>query len=357
MNLLNPKSKTKRKVNNLTFLFLLTTFFLFFILLNSQKFFSKFDKNVVDRYLRSQDIEDIQDKIKDRIFVSDEEIYIASGYLYAGGSKSTEYNFQHPPLVKYMFGFSSKYFGLPLLPNIFFGIVLLFEVYFLGSLVFKNKLIGFIGSVLLLIDPVFKEVTTYALLDLGQMVFILGFIIATLYFQKKLILQGILLGLASASKFYSPLVIFLGIIYLYKIATKQFKFKNELVAVLAAFFTFSLSYVKNWPINIFFEQAKIVKFMLTHNHAVEWGGVVKLFFGGYFLWPILFFVNLYQILKTNYVEREFLIYLLPLIYILIMCFQIPFTRYFILILPTLYLGFSSFLINFLNKNNPRQKIV
>ena len=79
------------------------------------------------------------------------------------------------------------------------------------TFVFKNKLIGFLASLLLLIDPVFKEVMMYALLDLGQMVFILGFIITTFYYKKHWIGQGVLLGLAMASKFYSPVIIFLGI--------------------------------------------------------------------------------------------------------------------------------------------------
>ncbi len=300
----------------------------------------KFDPMVVNRYLKSQDILDINGDIKDRVMVSDEEIYIASGYLYANGAKPTDYNFQHPPFIKYLFGMSAKYFNLPLLPNIIFGAILLFEVFHLGSLVFKNRLIGFLASVLLLIDPVFKEVTIYALLDLGQMIFILGFIITTFFWKKHWIGQGVLLGLATASKFYSPVVIFLGIIYLYKILTKQFSLKKEIAVLLVGFITFSLCYIKAFPFNIFFEQAKIIKFMLEHNHAVEWGGIISMFFGGYILWPILFFVNLYQLFRSKVSDPVFLLCILPTTYYLLLTFQLPFTRYFILILPFLYLSLS-----------------
>lgn len=322
------------------YLLILFISFLLFVIFNRQRLLQKFDPEMVNRYLKSQDILDTEDKIKDRIFVSDEEIYIASGFLYANGVKPTDYNFQHPPLIKYLFGLSSKYFNLPLLPNIIFAGILLLEVYLLGNLVFKSYLLGFLSSVLLLLDPVFKEVTIYALLDLGQMVFILGFIISSFYFKKHWIGRGVLLGLAMASKFYSPVIIFLGIIYLFKIFTKQFMLKNELLVLVIASLVFSFTYLINFPFNIFFYQAKIVKFMLDHNQAVEWGGVIPMFFGNYILWPVLFFTNLYVLFKSKLSDPVFIYALIPILYTLVLTFQLPFTRYFILILPFLYLSLS-----------------
>lgn len=326
---------------NLKYVLILTLSFFVFVFLNRQKLFQSFDPTVVNRYLKSQDILDSENKIKDRIFVSDEDIYIASGYLYVNVASPIEYNFQHPPFIKYLFGLSSKYFNLPLLPNVLFAGLLLFEIYLLGFLVFKSELVGLLASLLLLIDPVFKEVATYALLDLGQMVFILGFIITTLFKPNNFILSGILLGLAMASKFYSPVIIFLGIIYLYKILTKQFDIKRELLVLSFSFLSFSILYFKSFPFNIFFEQAKIIKFMMDHNKAIEWGGVIPMFFGGYILWPILFFANLFAILNTKFQDPRFLFFLIPISYFIILNFQLPFTRYFILILPFLYLSFAN----------------
>lgn len=332
------------KSSNLKSILILTLSFIIFVFLNKQQLFQSFDPGVVNRYLRSQDIEDRENKIKDRIFISDADIYIASGYLYANGAKPTEYNI-HPPLIKYLFGYSAKYFNMPLLPNIIFAGLLIFEVFLLGKLIFRSDFVGLLASLLLLIDPVFKEVTIYALLDLGQIVFILGFIITTLFKPKNFVLSGILLGLACASKFYSPVIIFLGIIYLYKLVTKQFNFKNEILTLIFAFLAFSFCYIKSWPFNIFFYQAKLIRFMLDHNTAVVWGGVLKMFFGGYFIWPILFFVNLYQLFKSKFGRLQFLLFIIPAIYFLILTFQLPFTRYFILILPFLYLSFANFAYN------------
>lgn len=344
MKSLNPNPPAGgKKSHNLVFFLLVLLFYSFFVFTNREKLFQRFDSEVVNRYLKSQDILDTEDKIKDRIFVSDEEIYIASGYLYANGARPTDYNFQHPPFIKYLFGLSAKYFNLPLLPNIIFAGILLIEVYLLGQLVFKNHFIGFLASLLLLVDPVFKEVTVYALLDLGQMVFILGFIISTFYFKRHWIGQGVLLGLAMASKFYSPVIIFLGIIYLYKIIMKQFELKKEISMLIVASATFASTYITSFVygnFNIVFYQAKIIKFMLDHNQAVEWGGVLPMFFGGYFIWPVLFFVNLYQLFSSRVSDVRVLTYILPTIYYILMCFQLPFTRYFILILPFLYLSLS-----------------
>lgn len=348
------KQKNPQK-NNFSYLLLLAFSFLAFVFFNSQRLFAKFDLQVVNNYLRSQDIEDKDNNIKDRIILSDFDIYIASGYLYAIGESPIKYNFQHPPLIKYLFGFSAKYFNLPLLPNLIFGFILLLEVYLLGKFVFKSDFIGFIASLALLIDPVFKEVTIYALLDLGQVVFLLGYVITSLKCEGRtltcLIMQGILLGFALASKFYSPIFIFLTMIYLYKIINKQFNLKKEILVLIVALISFASTYLTsfiNGDFNFFFHQAKIIKFMLDHNQAVEWGGVIPMFFGGYFLWPISFFVTLFLLLKEKFMSLKFLFFLIPISYLLILNFQLSFTRYFILILPFLCLSLTQLIYRLYN---------
>lgn len=353
MKSLNQKSKIQKdnflfhSISKLASIILLLFAYFIFIFLNREKLFQKFNPEVVNRYLRSQDILDRDNAIKNRIFISDEEIYIASGFLYTNGASPIEYNFQHPPFIKYLFGLSAKYFNLPLLPNMFFAGLLLLEVFLLGKLVFKSELVGLLSSLLLLFDPVFKEVTIYALLDLGQMVFLLGFILTTFFWKKHWIGQGVLLGLAVASKFYSPVIIFLGIIYTYKILTKQFDLKREVLMLAVALVTFASIYAMsfmNGYFNFLFHQAKIIKFMLDHNQAVEWGGVIPMFFGGYVMWPILFFVNLFVLFRSKFTGPFFVYGLISVVYFFVLFFQLPFTRYFILILPFLYLSFSNLVI-------------
>jgi hypothetical protein len=345
---MNSQKQNSPKIkNNFTYLFILLFAFLTFVFVNRQSLFIKFDPNLINNYLRSQDILDTENKIKDRIFISDSDIYIASGYLYANGADPRDFNL-HPPFIKYLFGLSSKYFNLPLLPNIFFAGFLILGVYVLGINVFKNPTVGFLASILLMFDPVFKEVTIYALLDLGQIVFILWFLIIGLFYSKHYLIEGILLGLAMSSKFWTPVLIFLGILYIYKFLVMKINIKNELIILFIAFLTFCLTYVVSFInsdglFNIFFWQAKLLKFMLNHNVASKWGSILKMFFGGYLIWPILFFANLYLLFKTKIKGVKFLIYLLPILYLFLLTFQLSFTRYFILILPFLYLSLSSLL--------------
>ena len=321
-------------------------FYVVFLFLNKNKIFQKFNPETVNNYLRSQDIYDKRGDIKDRIFVSDETIYIASGYLYAKGSDPRDYNFQHPPFIKYLFGLSSLIFKLPLIPNVVFGLVLLLEVYLLASLVTKRKTVGFLASILILIDPVFKEVTSYALLDLGQIVFILGFLITTIYYEKHYLLSGILLGLAFSSKFYSPILIFLVVIYIYKLINKKLIIKREIYTLVVAGITFYLTYIVSvindkGMFNLFFQQAKMVKFMMVHNKAVEIGGILPMFFGGHILWPISFAASLYSLYKDKFITFISFLVIIPVLYTIVMFFQIPFTRYFILTLPIFYISLSN----------------
>lgn len=351
---MNPiRLKITSKVINLILFALLIILYGVFVYSNRQRIFMKFDHSLIDRYLISQDILDTQDQIKNRIFISDEEIYLASGYLYTTGSSPVDYNFQHPPLMKYFFGFSSRLFNLPLLPNLLFSILLIVELVVLSKYLYKSYTIGLLSSILLILDPVFKEVTIYGLLDLGQAVFLLGFIIASLVSREKYLLRGVLLGLALASKFYTPVIFFSLVLYVYIYISRKFDLKKELIVFIVSVFVFYLCYLQAWPYNIFYHQAKIVKFMIDHNRAValsggglfgSWGGVLSMFFNGYVMWTIVFLANFYMLLSTKKNMLHSFMYMIPILYFVIMTFQLPFTRYFILILPIMYLALSRFVI-------------
>src|SRR4030042_4005856 len=149
------------------FPYLLIAFlFLVFLMLKHGDIFAyKFEPSLISEYLRSQDIEDKGKTIKNRIFLTDSDLYIASGYLYAKGEDPTIHNFQHPPLIKYLFGFSSVLFGNPFYVQLSFGLALLFLTYWLGKKVFNNIWLSLIGVFLLLIDPVFSNMMSENLLD------------------------------------------------------------------------------------------------------------------------------------------------------------------------------------------------
>jgi hypothetical protein len=354
------------------FLLILAALLFFYLILyfkNPSIFTYKFDKKLIDRYMHSQDI---YERIEGRVFISDSDIYIATGYLYANGEDPTKYNFPHPPLIKYLFGFSTKLFGNPFYVQIIFSAVVFFFTYYLGLRIFKKRRIAFLSIVFLLFDPVVREATTNAFLDLGQTVFSLSYIVSVIFYPELWVLQGVLLGLFAASKFWSTAVIFVIFLYAYKkfILKEKLKIKNILKSLLLAFIIFSTTYLitfinKSGLFNIIFFQLKSLKLMLQHNSSNVVGGPLLLFLTGYFsswwkggevvrsevwsfLWPVSLVVVLYG-LKKNYKKITGIVFALPLFYFITSITQVPFTRYFVIILPYIYLGLSWFSIDTFKK--------
>lgn len=328
----------------------------------------KFDPILVKDYLRSQDIEDPMGAILDRISMSDSDIYIATGYLYAKGESPTLHNFQHPPLMKYLFGFSTLMTENPLYVQMFFGFVFLILTYFLGTKIFKNIWLALLPTGLLLMDPVFSGMIEGAYLDLGQAVFALLFIILALFYPKKYALQGVTLGLFAASKFWSTAIIFVVLIYTFKILVKKEKidYKKVIFSFAVAFLVFSTIYLKAFidgrrAFNIFAFLGRDLKFMMSHNSAGNFGGPILLFLTGFFspwwksgvaraldwsiLWPIGLICSTILAIKSKFKGAESLIYLLPAVYLLFISTGVPFTRYFLIILPFIYIGLTKLLFN------------
>lgn len=351
------------KKDFLAILFLLVSFFAFIFFKHKGSLSYSFDAKLIDRYLRSQDIEDIDDEIKDRIFVSDSDIYISAGYLYSKGNEPTKYNFQHPPLIKYLYGFSIQLFNNPYYTQILLGGLFITLTYILGVKVFDNRLMGLLGSLFMFVDPVFSGMFTEALLDLGQATFSLLYVASVLFYPASFIFQGVSLGLFAASKFWSTTLFFIAALYGYKFLSKKERvnIKTFLLSLIVAVITFSLTYTKSFVdrgglFNILFFEGRVLKFMLDHNAATNLGGPAFLFLTGILqdwwkgnvsrvmdwtiLWPIAFINSIYQVIKIRKINLKFFVFLLPIAYLLYLSPQVPFSRYFIIILPYFYLGLA-----------------
>jgi hypothetical protein len=350
----------------LPYLLITLAFGLLLLFKYPQVFNYKFNQSLVHDYLRSQDINDPLGLIKDRIILSDSDIYIATGYLYAKGGDPTNYNFQHPPLVKYLFGFSTLLTRNPFYVQIFFGLALLLLTYFLGIKLFKNTAVSLVGAGLLLIDPVFGGMMNQALLDLGQAVFALAYVILMLFYPESYIMQGLILGFFAASKFWSTAILFVILIFAFKLFIRKEKIniKKAGLSFVIAFVIFSLTYLKSFLnagglFNIFFFLAKDLRFMLVHNSASSFGGPVILFITGFFapwwqkgvvramdwsfLWPVSLVSSIFLALKTKIRDIKSFVFLFPVTYLLLTSTQVPFTRYFIIILPFTYLSLAGLL--------------
>ena len=350
--------------------FFISVAFLGLLVVKFPSIFSyKFSQDTVKNYLKSQDIEDPKGFITDRVIMSDSDTYSVAGYLYAKGEDPTKYNFQHPPLIKYLFGFSILLVGNPFYVQIIFGLMLLFLTYLLGTKILKNRLLALVPVLLLLIDPLFGSQMTETLLDPGQAVFALGYITLMLLYPESYILQGLVLGLFVASKFWSTVIIFVFLIYTYKIflLKEKINYKKIVISLLLAFFVFSVTYLKTFIVrgagfiphqaggagfNIFLLLAKEMKYMLAHDSAGAFGGTILLFFRGYILWPVSLLAGIYLMLKTKVKDVWFFLLMLPIVYLFSLSTALPFTRYFLIILPFLYINIIHFYEFFVDKGPP-----
>ncbi len=325
----------------------------------------RFNEYLVNDYLHSQDIP--QEDIKGRVFLSDSKIHEAAGYLYATGEDPSEYNFQHPPFIKYVYGLAIILFGNPYIIQILFGITLLVGTYFFGKKLYGSSMIPAIATILLVIDPLFIDLSQNLLLDLGQTALVMMYIIAFLWHEKNWLLQGILLGLLAGSKFWGGTTLFIvGLLVLYSFITKKFRYRIMILQGTIAFGVFCLLYTKTFinnggMFNIVFYELKTLKYWLHHSVSSFFGGSLLLFLTGYvhswwgdketirvavwtLFWPLTLFLSIVNgirhIRKKMSVQR--LVDFLPLIYLLYLGVQAPFTRYFIVILPFLYLSAVNF---------------
>lgn len=164
-------------------------------------------------YTQSFDIQDAKDNYfastyikgdKGDITLSDSDLYLVEGHFLVGENYDLEkLTPGHPPLGKYLIGFSWKYLGNPyILQFVSFALVLL-----LLSLLAGTPLLGLIFS----FEPLFLEQLSLTLLDVHFLVFILSSLLFFTRFIKEksvkkqnllVVLSWLFLGLAMATKFF-----------------------------------------------------------------------------------------------------------------------------------------------------------
>jgi hypothetical protein len=340
-------------------------YFLMLIISKPQVFSYVFDTSLIGKYFLSQDI--TYEPNGRRLFLSDSDIHIATGYMYVTGSDAATYNFQHPPLLKYLYGYVALIFRNPLLMQVGLGWLFLILTYYIGRRVYPSLWVPLIACLLIILDPLFKDAVSQALLDLGQGVFILLYFITIFFLKNKYWLQGAVLGLLLASKFWGSSLFFIFVIAAYLIITGQFKWKHYIYHWLVALTIFALVYLPTFvyrqgKFNLIFFELKTLKYWLNHSVASVFGSSLGLFITGFYKswwgnrqilrsdiwsvwWPIGIIISLWISWRQVIIRKltiKWLIAVIPWVYLLYLGFQAPFTRYFILILPFLYLTITDY---------------
>lgn len=324
----------------------------------------RFSPALIEKYQRSQDIP--RDYHIRRIFLSDGDIHIAAGYLYARGESPVYYNFQHPPFIKYLYGASILLFQNPFVAQILLALGYIFLTYFLALKLKTGVKVALFASMLLALDPLLTEVSSQALLDLGQAGLSLLYLISAVFFPANAVLQGIVLGLFAAAKFWAAALFLTALVTIYKWYKKELDYRRFAVQVTVAFITFAAVYTKfflDGNYNIIFLQAKMLKYWFHHSITSIPAASLIMFLTGYFktwwgdqrfqmasgwsiLWPVGLLISTGTAifhLRHRKITPFFLIAIIPLLYLLYLGIQAPFNRYFILILPYTYIAISSYL--------------
>jgi len=342
-------------------------------------FIYRMDPHLIGRYYLSQDItHEVDGK---RLFLSDDEIHIAAGYLYAMGENPVDYNFQHPPLIKYMFGFMTRLTDNPYLVQVMLSIVLLMSTYYLALRISGSKTVAMGSVVLLSFDRLFISFSTQALLDLGQSVLIMFYLTTSVYFRDKYWLQGIVLGLLLTSKFWAGSLFFIVFINSYLMLRKQFNLRGFMRQLSVGFFIFCLVYIRSFveqrgAFNIVFFELKTLKYWFHHSVSSVPGASLILFTTGYLkswwgaqevlraqywslVWPIGLCTTAVIASKRILGEKlklstPTLIYTIPVTYLGYLSIQAAYERYFIILLPYLYIGMASILTPPIMKMLPRR---
>lgn len=359
--------------------FLILTFYIGVLFFTHKEIFVyHFDQTLIKKYFLSQDIpHEVPGK---RLFLSDENIYISSGYLYAKGADPSGYNFDHPPLLKYLFGYAIVLFANPYIIQIFLGAIFIFLVYYSGLKIYKSTSVSILACLLLIIDPLFIDSTSHAMLDLGEVVFLFLYVMLALFYKRNYFLLGITLGLFAGAKSLTTPVFFILLLSFYQWYKKEFDLKIFIKQIVVAGITFTFLYIQSFIqrdglFNIFFFALKTVKYRINHNVTSFPGASLLLFITSYFqtwwgereflsvktwtfFWPIGLGLCLFQVkkyIKRKLIDAKFLFVVVPLLYFLYLGIQAPFPRYFLIILPFLYLTFANTAYVYLMKNKIKTK--
>lgn len=150
-------------------------------------------------------------------FIRDEYVYSFAAGAYLSGVSPVLVNPETPPLGKYFIALSIIIFRNEHLLTIFFGIGSLVLLYFLGRQVFSSTLLALLPVLFLSFEPLFlNQMRITPLLDIMQLFFLLAFFIC---FNKALavkrplvyfLLANIMLGAFISVKFFGTGVTLVG---------------------------------------------------------------------------------------------------------------------------------------------------
>lgn len=304
-------------------------------------------------------------------WLNDKILYSFAGGAFMKGVNPVLINPEVSPLGRYIIGLSTVLFNNENVLNGFFVIMTLFLTYIISRQVVKSKTVALLPIFFLSFEPIFKnQIINTPLLDIMHAVFLLLFFYL---FNKSLkspqrsllsiFLANCALGCFIATKFYIlglPIVIASIIVLINNKLKKHFlQFILTLpIAIGILLSTYIQAIITGYPVSDFLGIQKWI-FIYNSGHMqypfsvwpllmfnywyVWWGNIPVLSDPQWFIsWPILviftfltLFLYLKKLIRTNKAVEILLVWVFA--YLLMLSTSDASTRYFVILIPVLYI--------------------
>lgn len=308
-------------------------------------------------------------KNKHGSFIPDEFIYSYIGGALIKGASPILLNPEVPPFGTYLIGFSELIFGNENIVSLFFAIFSLFILYLIGLQLFSDNLKASIAPLLFSFEPIFKNQLIYTpLLDIQQ----LGFILVIFYLFNRAILTeknqvlyflfiNLFIGFFISTKFFGTGIAVISSLLLPLVIRKDtkriilFLFTTPL-SVIVLYFNYIVVLISGYPFNRFIGIQKWIYIyntghlsnffsvwpLILINKWYLWFGHVKISSDSQWsiTWPIITICSILVIISYFFIKRKktlevFLSWVF--FYMLILSFAQATSRYFVILIPFLYL--------------------
>jgi len=208
---------------------------------------------------------------------SDETIYIKAGLAYLNGVMPYNFNFEHPPLAKYIIGFFSILNMGFLLPSIALSLTIIVASYIIYR--YLNYARAFLYVILVTTDTLIINMSFFNLLDnivLPLLVLFMYITLSHITFKRyhnldsaknTCIILGILAGLALASKWSSIYVMMPMFIILCLLDKKIMKNIPLFIIMTIISYTlpFTMDFIRGGPYLFIIHNVDMVKYMIWRH--------------------------------------------------------------------------------------------
>ena len=303
-------------------------------------------------------------------FVPDEVLYSYIGGALMKGKSPIFLNPEVPPLGTYIIGLSTVVFNNQYIVIVLFAALSLYLIYLVGLQIYSSRFLALIPPLLFSFEPIFKNQLVYApLLDIIQLTFLLSifyFFNKALHSKNNFLLYIVLVNIffdcfISTKFFGTGITVAFAVLFPLAIHKEWRRLMTTLITMPIAVIILYANYLKvlidGYPLNKFLG---IQKWILIYNE----GHLMKPFS----IWPLLLFNKWYQsfgkqsvssdpqwliswpfitiislitivisfIKKISKREVEIMFFWI-ISYLLLMSFVDASTRYFVILIPILYM--------------------